>query len=45
MPDFKIDIRARVAELGLSPVREEEIVEELSLNVEMRCCGASSLWR
>ncbi len=34
MPDFKIDIRARLAELGLSPLREEEIVEELSQHLE-----------
>ena len=30
MPDFKAEIRARIAELGLPPVREAEIVEELS---------------
>ena len=46
MPDFKIDIRARLAELGLSPVREEEIVEELSQHLEDEYeralrCGAS----
>jgi predicted permease len=46
MPDFKIDIRARLAELGLSPVREEEIVEELSQHLEEEyeralSCGAS----
>src|SRR5437867_12732777 len=34
MPDFKIEIRARLAELGLSPVREAEIVEELSQHLE-----------
>ena len=34
MPDFKHAIRARVAELGLSPVREAEIVEELSQHLE-----------
>src|SRR5438034_4607879 len=34
MPDFKIDIRARLEELGLSPVREAEIVEELSQHLE-----------
>src|SRR5437764_6012909 len=34
MPDFKVDIRARLAELELSPVREAEIVEELSQNLE-----------
>ena len=30
MPDFKAEIRARLAELGLSPEREAEIVEEFS---------------
>jgi predicted permease len=34
MPDFKIDIRARLSELGLSPARETEIVEELSQHLE-----------
>jgi predicted permease len=34
MPDFKSEIRARLAELGLSPVREAEIVEELSQHLE-----------
>ena len=34
MPDFKIDIRARLVELRLSPVRETEIVEELSQHLE-----------
>src|SRR5437773_4085183 len=34
MPDFKIEIRARLAEVGLSPVREAEIVEELSQHLE-----------
>jgi len=34
MPDFKSDIRARLAELQLSPVREAEIVEELSQHLE-----------
>ena len=46
MPDFKIDIRTRLAELGLSPVREAEIVEELSQHLEEEyeqalSCGAS----
>ena len=41
MPDFKIDIRARLAELGLSPVREEEIVEELSQRLEANTSGRS----
>ena len=30
MPDFRVEIRARLAELSLSPVREAEIVEEFS---------------
>src|SRR6266513_619265 len=34
MPDFKVEIRARLAELELSPVREAEIVEELSQHLE-----------
>ena len=34
MPDFKGEIRARLAELGLPPVRETEIVEELSQHLE-----------
>src|SRR6267154_867689 len=34
MPDFKVEIRARLVELGLSPVREAEIVEELSQHLE-----------
>src|SRR4029077_14249137 len=34
MPDFKVAIRARLAELQLSPVREAEIVEELSQHLE-----------
>jgi len=46
MPDFKVDVRARVAKLGLSPVRQEEIVEELSQHLEEEyertlSCGAS----
>jgi predicted permease len=46
MPDFKGEIRARVAELGLSAVREVEIVEELSQHLEEEydralSCGAS----
>jgi hypothetical protein len=46
MPDFKIEIRARLAELQLSPVRETEIVEELSQHLEQEyeralSCGAS----
>ena len=34
MPDFKVEIRSRLAELRLSPVREAEIVEELSQHLE-----------
>src|SRR6266513_3121368 len=34
MPDFKVEIRARLAELQLSPVREAEIVEDLSQHLE-----------
>jgi len=46
MPDFKHEIRERLAELGLSPVREAEIVDELSQHLEEEyeralSCGAS----
>ena len=46
MPDFKIDIRTRLKDLGLSPLREAEIVEELSQHLEDEyeralSCGAS----
>ena len=46
MPDFRVEIRARLAELQLSPVREAEIVEELSQHLEQEyeralSCGAS----
>jgi hypothetical protein len=34
MPDFKEEIRKRLAELSLSPTREGEIVEELSQHLE-----------
>ena len=34
MPDFRVEIRSRLAELQLSPVREAEIVEELSQHLE-----------
>lgn len=34
MPDFKVEIRARLTGLQLSPVREAEIVEELSQHLE-----------
>src|SRR6476660_5883504 len=47
MPDFKVEIRARLAELQLSTVREAEIVEELSQHLEQEyeralSCGASA---
>ena len=46
MPEFRTDIRARLAELGFPPVREAEIVEELSEHLEDEyeralSCGAS----
>ncbi len=46
MPDFKIEIRARLAAVQLSPVREAEIVAELSQHLEQQyeralSCGAS----
>jgi putative ABC transport system permease protein len=46
MPDFKLEIRQRLAELDLSPVRQAEIVEELSQHLEEEyervvSCGAS----
>jgi len=34
MPDFSAEIRARLSKLELSPVREAEIVEELSQHLE-----------
>src|SRR5437588_8616040 len=34
MPDFKEEIRKRLAALNLAPTRENEIVEELSLHLE-----------
>lgn len=36
MPDFKSEIRTLLAGLGLSPEREQEIVEEVSLDLEER---------
>jgi predicted permease len=47
MPEFKHEIRARLEELGLSPTREAEIVEELSQHLEEEyeralSCGASN---
>jgi len=46
MPDFKVEFRARLAEIGLSPVREAEILEELSQHLEEEyeralSCGTS----
>jgi len=46
MPDWKNEIRKRLVGLKLSPVREAEIIEELSQHLEDRCaeliaCGAS----
>src|SRR5512132_448711 len=46
MPDFKVESRARLADIGLSPVREAEIVEELSQHLEEEyeralSCGTS----
>src|SRR6476660_1884870 len=37
MPDFKAEIRKRLADLTLSPTRENEIVEELSQHLEDHC--------
>ena len=37
MPEFKNEIRARLAALGLSPTREAEIIEEWSQHLEDRC--------
>ena len=34
MPDFKEEIRKRLATLNLSPTRENEIVEELSQHLD-----------
>ena len=34
MPDFKDKIRARLADLKLSPARENEIIEELSQHLK-----------
>src|SRR3954463_449377 len=34
MPDFKVEIRARLSGLQLAPIREAEIVEELSQHME-----------
>jgi putative ABC transport system permease protein len=37
VPDWKADIRRRLANLGLDPNRETEIVEELAGHLEDRC--------
>src|SRR6476646_8116156 len=42
MPDFKSEIRTSLAALNLSPTREEEIVEELSQDLQERCEEALS---
>jgi replication fork clamp-binding protein CrfC len=36
MPDWKHEVRKRLADLNLEPVREQEIVEELSEHLEDR---------
>ncbi|HEX5706976.1 MAG TPA: ABC transporter permease [Pyrinomonadaceae bacterium] len=36
MPDWKAEIRRRLSKLGLAPMREAEIVEELALHLEER---------
>ena len=46
MPDWSDDLRARLADLRLSPAREVEIVEELSQHLddryeELRAAGSS----
>ena len=46
MPDWTADLRARLAELRLTPAREAEIVEELSQHLddryeELRASGSS----
>ncbi|HTL54698.1 MAG TPA: permease prefix domain 1-containing protein [Candidatus Limnocylindrales bacterium] len=42
MPDWKPDITAQLAGLGLSPAREMEIIEELSQHLEDRFCDLVS---
>src|SRR5262245_53169265 len=42
MPDFKVEVRARLSELGLSPLREAEILEELSQHLEQEYEAALS---
>ena len=36
MPDWKAEVKARLAGLGLSPTRELEIIEELSQHLQNR---------
>src|SRR4029077_18124433 len=36
MPDWKAEVKARLAGLGLSPTRELEIIEELSQHLQDR---------
>jgi putative ABC transport system permease protein len=36
MPDWRLDVRARLSSLGLSPMREAEIVDELSQHLDDR---------
>src|SRR5262247_441746 len=42
MPDWKPEIRERLAPLKLPPTREAEIVEELAQHLEDRCAELSS---
>src|SRR6185295_4212575 len=47
MPDWRDEIRQRLADLKLEPTREAEIVEELTQHLEDRClellaCGVTS---
>ena len=36
MPDFKTEVRLRLARLGLEPTREAAIVEEFAQHLEQR---------
>ena len=45
MPDFKEEIRKRLAELNLAPTRESEIVEELSQHLDDQYEQALQRWR
>src|SRR5262245_14633167 len=42
MPDWRAEIRKRVARAGLDPAREIEIVEEISLHLEERHADLSA---